>query len=119
MNACNSYPDPVPFTETETEFQKPLSEKIRFTKSSALEWVYIDGDTLPAPLQKTLKLDKLPSKPFSGLNKTPLLKPMDIHRFNPELLKDTIFNLEKIPARNLYIKLILGSQQELKRDFQD
>lgn len=83
FNACNSYPDPVPFTETETEFQKPLSEKIRFTKSKELEWVHIDGGTLPATVQQTLKLDKLPSKPFMGLNKIP----SDINALADEYLR--------------------------------
>ena len=118
LNACNSYPDPVPFTETESEFKKPVSEKIKFTKSSALEWVHIDGDTLPAPVQKSLKLDKLPSKPFSGLNKTPLLKPLEVHQFNPEMLKDTLFNLEKIPAKKLVYKTsILGQPSKVKAGF--
>ena len=43
---------------------------------------------------------------------------MDIHRFNPELLKDTIYNLEKIPAKKLVYKTsILGQPSKVKAGF--
>jgi hypothetical protein len=104
FNACNSYPDSVPFKEKDAEFQKPFTGKISFTASTELKWVDVNADSLYSPVQRSFNLDKIPSKPFIGFNKDPLLKPMQVQKFNPDSLKDSFFNLEKIPAKKLKFK---------------
>jgi signal transduction histidine kinase/streptogramin lyase len=118
FNACNSYPDAVPFKGNELEFQKPLTEKISFSASTELKWIDINADSLYSPLLRTFSLDKIPSRPFIGFNKDPLIKPMQVQKFNPDNLNDNYFNLEKIPANKLKFKTsILGQPAKVKTGF--
>jgi hypothetical protein len=43
FNACNSYPYSVPFNEEETEFQKPITEKISFSEGIELKWIEVNA----------------------------------------------------------------------------
>jgi signal transduction histidine kinase/ligand-binding sensor domain-containing protein len=118
LHACNSYPDTVPFPENENEFQKPLTEKISYSAGTELKWIDVNADSLYTSRQRTFNLDKIPAKPFIGFNKHPLLKPMQMHKFNADKLKDTFINLDKIPANKLKFKTsILGQPAIYKTGF--
>ena len=113
--ACGNKKRNIPFPAQGSEYLPPTIEKLTYSESQKLNWVYVNPDSVK-PQEKKLDFSKIPSRPIDLGNPKPIKSRVTDTIFNlNNIAADSTFNMAKMPVKPLKFKTnILGKPKRVK-----
>ncbi len=103
--SCKQAPRDIPFPAEETEFSQPVSSAFTFSAGERVKWETAKPDSTKPFKEIKIDFEKLPSQPFNLSDFKPMPKPIEETKFVLDDLPDTVFDLDKIPAKKFTFKV--------------
>lgn len=113
--ACNNSPRNIPFPQQESEYTKPITEKLIFSEPQKIDWRIINRDSVKPPQIERFNLGKIASKQIDIGNPVKVARAYAETSLDWNKIPDTTFNLDNIPAAKLRFRTgILGQPKRTK-----
>ncbi|AVR45402.1 hypothetical protein C7S20_09030 [Christiangramia fulva] len=109
--SCNNAPEAPPFPETDLGYEQPVAKPFKMPESDTIHWETAKLKPLP---EIKFEWDKLPTKPFEIGEAEPLEGEIETKPFYLDSLPSTPFDLEKLPEKQIKVKIVALGDPEIK-----
>src|ERR1700676_4977479 len=102
--SCQYAPPGIPFPVQEAEFSQPDSFTFKFSEGEKIKWETPKPDSIKPFKEIKIDFEKLPSAPLDMGDFRPMSKPMEVTKFDLNILPGTLFDLDKVPSKKFTFK---------------
>ena len=103
--SCQNAPRDIPFPAEETEFPQPVSSAFTFSAGERVKWETAKPDSTKPFKEIKIDFEKLRSEPFALSDFKPMPGSVKETKFDLDDLPDTLFDLDRIPAKKITFKI--------------